>query len=107
MEALQDLARSAFMLGDKDSVPALALEYKITESLLDRVLPKPKPIEIQSSDNHGPVLILDMVGQQAFIPPNLDVIDGEIVGVIQPSDEDEPAELTGEPAGDSSTGLFK
>jgi hypothetical protein len=73
------------MVGAKDSIPALVLEARISETLLDRVLPKPKPVEISSSDQHGPVLILDMVGAQEFIPPQLEVIDGEVVGINEAS----------------------
>ena len=75
------LARGAYMTGDKDAVPALKAELDARFRMLDKVLPTPRPVELNLSDADGPVLILDMVGQQAFIPPQLEVIEGEIVGV--------------------------
>jgi len=74
------LAEQAFMYGDVSGIPALRLRFDSHMALLNKVLPSPRQVELSSNDQHGPVLILDMVGAQPVHPPQLEVLDGEIVG---------------------------
>ena len=77
-------AEKAYLLGDKDSVPALRLKMDGHLKLLNKVLPDVKQIDMTAQLNQMPVLILDFLGRNA---PEGAIIDGELA--------DEPAGASG------------
>jgi len=102
-------ADAAYLMGDKDSVPALKLRFDGYMALLNKVLPTPRTVELTQNSNTGPVLILDMVGAQPFIKPHLNVIDGELVDAtnakLEATSRGESG-ATSKPDGDSEASLF-
>lgn len=84
------MAEQAYLLGDKDSVPAIALKMRGHEIMLRKVLPDLRSVELNAGDGgEGPVLILDLVGKQPFrLEKKVPEIaaDGDVVDVEVPDD---------------------
>lgn len=94
MDDIAEKAERAYMLGDKDSVPALRLMFDIRKEKLGKVMPDLKSVELGSRDDL-PVLILDFGGASPYQPPGI-VIEAEAEEIPTLAIE-EPSAIADEP----------